>query len=88
MFLHEYIKPRGAAASLARLIDVDPPLISQWANGVRMTPADRCPAIERATLGKVTCEELRGDLAWKRVKRQGWKWHPDGKPLLDVTGAA
>lgn len=36
--------------------------IQQWRNaGV---PAEYCPIIERETGGKVTCEQLRPDMAW------------------------
>jgi DNA-binding transcriptional regulator YdaS (Cro superfamily) len=39
-------------------------LISQWRNGIRPIPAERCPAIERATGGVVRCEDLRPDVDW------------------------
>lgn len=39
-------------------------LVNQWANGVRQVPAERCPAIERATDGVVRCEDLRPDVDW------------------------
>ena len=39
-------------------------LVNQWANGVRQVPAERCPAIERATGGAVRCEDLRPDVEW------------------------
>lgn len=44
----------------------DPPISAQavhkWkSSGV---PAERCPAIERATGGKVVCEDLRADVDW------------------------
>lgn len=50
-------------SELARRIDVRPPTVHQWATGVRPVPSERCPQIERATGGLVTCEELRPDLA-------------------------
>ena len=50
--------------ALAREIGVTPVLVSQWANGVRRVPAERCPQIERATGGLVRCEELRPDVDW------------------------
>ncbi len=43
-------------------------LLSQWANGVRRTPAERCPAIERATGGLVRCEDLRPDVEWSVLR--------------------
>ena len=50
--------------ALAREIGVTPVLVSQWANGVRRVPAERCPQIERATGGAVRCEDLRPDVDW------------------------
>jgi DNA-binding transcriptional regulator YdaS (Cro superfamily) len=62
-----------------------PQLIWQWRTGERPVPMNRCPALEMATGGKVTCEELRPDLVWHRVKDRKWTWHPEGRPLIDVT---
>lgn len=53
---------RGRASSLARGVGVSPVTVHQWAAG-KQVPAARCPQIERATEGVVTCEELRPDLA-------------------------
>lgn len=36
--------------------------IQQWKK--TRVPAEYCPAIERATQGQVTCEELRPDVDW------------------------
>lgn len=47
--------------------------------------ADKCPEIERETLGAVPCEALRDDLAWVRIADAEWPWHPAGRPLLDVA---
>lgn len=54
----------GGQAKMARAINVSPPTVNQWCNGVRQVPAERCPAIERATGGTVRCEELRPDVDW------------------------
>ena len=84
MQLIDYINTqRGKAAELARAIGVHPVLIAQWC-GDRQVPANRCPDIERATAGQVTCEELRSDLAWVRFPDRSWSWNVGGKPLLDV----
>lgn len=66
MNLDDYLKGRGtgAAASLARRLGVSPVLISQWRNGVRQVPAERCLDIEKATGGVVRCEDLRPDVDW------------------------
>lgn len=53
----------------------------------RQTPADRCPAIERATAGKVTVEDLRPDIRWHRIPDPDWP-HPLGRPAIDVAAPA
>ena len=68
MKLHEYFSvPNRTQSELARAINVDPVLISQWTNGVRQVPAERCLEIELATNRLVTCEELRGDVKWSVI---------------------
>lgn len=62
--------PRGAASNLARAIGVSPVMVAQWLSGVKQVPAERCPAIERATGGKVRCEVLRPDVAWDVLRLQ------------------
>ena len=54
----------GGQAALARILGVKPPSVNQWVNGDRPVPAERCPDIEAATAGAVTCEELRPDINW------------------------
>jgi len=61
-------KERGRAASLGRELGIPSVLISQWANGTRQVPAERCPEIEKATAGIVTCEDLRPDVDWKYLR--------------------
>lgn len=69
MNLKSYVaKKRGMAALLGRAIDVTPVLISQWASGKRPVPAERCPEIEKATDGQVTCEEMRPDVDWPYLR--------------------
>lgn len=51
----------------------------------RETPADHCPGIERASSGKLPCEQLRPDVRWHRVPDSDWPWHPQGRPLIDVA---
>lgn len=51
----------GGQSSLARACGVSPQAVQQWvATGV--CPAKRAAQIERATWGKVRCEQLRPDL--------------------------
>jgi len=88
MDLQTYLRQsRGAIRKLALAIGVTPPFLSQCAVGARKTPGDRCTAIEQATAGAVTCEELRKDMAWVRITDPDWPWHPNGRPLLDLTAA-
>jgi DNA-binding transcriptional regulator YdaS (Cro superfamily) len=61
------IEALGSGAALASAI---PQYISQLLNGGRPIPAELCPAIERATGGKVRCEDLRPDVAWDVLRMQ------------------
>ena len=54
----------GGVTKLAKEVNVTPPAVSQWISGIRRVPAERCPAIERATGGAVRCEDLRPDVDW------------------------
>lgn len=76
MNLDEYLRqPNRTAKQLAETIGVPQALISQWRRKVRPVPAERCPAIERATNGAVTCEELRPDVDWAVLRaRQRPDW--------------
>ena len=71
MQLKTYVDQQyGLASELARALDVTPVLISQWANGVRPIPVERCTAIERATKRVVTRQDLRHDdwhLIWPEL---------------------
>lgn len=73
--------------ALARIIGITPGAVSQLLSGARPVPPDRCPAIERATGAKVTCEELRPDVRWQRVPDTDWP-HPGGRPCIDVAAPA
>lgn len=68
MQLIEYLSRPGEVARLASEIGVAPSVVSQWKNGVRNVPADRCPAVERATEGAVRCEDLRPDVDWAYLR--------------------
>lgn len=43
--------------------------VQQWR--VSGVPAERCPDIEAATNGEVTCEELRPDVNWAVLRKVG-----------------
>lgn len=90
MTLDEYLRSDGAltvaelrAAIGARSDDQ----VRQWQHGYagRLPSPENCAAIERATGGKVTCEELRPGEQWHRVRDRSWKWHPQGRPVVDVA---
>ena len=68
MDLKTYLGQRGVAQQLAQTVGVSPVIISQWKTGERQVPAERCPAIERATGGAVRCEDLRPDVDWAYLR--------------------
>jgi DNA-binding transcriptional regulator YdaS (Cro superfamily) len=73
MNLNDYLEAKESAASLSAKIGVTPVLVSQWRNGVRQIPIERCVAIERATEGAVTRQDLRPDdwhLIWPELARK------------------
>jgi DNA-binding transcriptional regulator YdaS (Cro superfamily) len=57
--------------ALADVAGVSPQAVSQWVSG--MVPAERCPAIERATHGAVRCEDLRPDVDWAVLRNSDCK---------------
>lgn len=67
MKLNDYIKTTTQSA-FAQLIGVSQGMVYQWINGIRPISAERCPAIEKATNGKVRCEELRPDVDWAYLR--------------------
>ena len=58
----------GGTKALADALSVQPPTVSEWVTGRRPVPPLRCPAIQRATKGKVTCEDLRPDVDWAYLR--------------------
>ena len=66
MDLKEYFdaEGRGAVTRLARHIGAPIPDVYRWSQGERPVPAHRCPAIESATSGAVTRQDLRPDDYW------------------------
>lgn len=61
----------GSAKKLAEILGVTSAAITQWKDG--RVPAERCPEIERATQGRVLCEELRHDVAWDVIRKNARK---------------
>ena len=71
-------------ARAATLVKMHEQYLYQCLTGRKTPPADRCPAIERALDGRVTCEDLRPDVRWHRVPDETWP-HPQGRPLIDAA---
>ena len=68
MDLKNYLEGRRAGKNLAGILGVSPVIISQWKTGAKQVPAERCPAIEKATGGVVRCEDLRPDVDWAYLR--------------------
>ena len=71
----------GGPTAVARMLGIKPPSVIGWHG---KPPPDRCPDIERATEGSVTCEEIRPDVRWIRVPDAEWP-HRAGRPCIDVA---
>lgn len=52
---------RGRSLRLANALGLSAPTISDWCTGKKAVPVERCVAIERATNGEVTRQDLRPD---------------------------
>jgi DNA-binding transcriptional regulator YdaS (Cro superfamily) len=78
------VRAAGGPSALAAALGVSSAAVSQWVAGVRQIPAERCPAIERATQGAVAVETLRADVQWSRIPDPAWP-HPAGRPVIDVA---
>lgn len=57
----------GSQTALAKELDVAPQVVNNWVRRGRV-PAEHCPAIERVTAGRVSCEELRPDVDWPYLR--------------------
>lgn len=83
--------PRGTAARLAARLGVSQVVVSQWVADVdpRPVPAKQRPGIEQFTEGAVPVEAYDDTgVHWVRVPDEGWPWHADGRPALDITKEA
>lgn len=74
-------------AEFARKLGLNADQVRQWRHQHedRRPSHTNCALIERITEGAVTCEDLRPDVPWKRIKDASWPWHPQGRPMVDVT---
>jgi DNA-binding transcriptional regulator YdaS (Cro superfamily) len=87
MLLTMLTNNHGLAAAIARESGLSRPYVWQCAAGRRRWPLTALPAIERATEGRVTVEQLRPDVRWHRVPDPAWP-HPQGRPCIDVAAPA
>lgn len=66
MNLIEYCAIRGNQSDLAKKTGISPAFINQIARGVRSVPVRLAAAIEKATNGEVTRQEMFPD-TWKEI---------------------
>lgn len=93
MDLNTYLDRKDAMSvpELARKACIPHPAqIHQWRNKSGQPPFRYpgyayCAAIEAATAGLCTCEELNPNLKWSRRADPNWPHHPQGRPLIDPT---
>lgn len=57
----------GSQAKLGQLIGVSQTGVASWLR-LKTIPVEHCPAIEKATAGRVTCEQLRPDYDWAYLR--------------------
>lgn len=79
--MSDVVQSLGGPTRVAKMLGIRPPSVIGWRGRI---PAQRCPAIERATAGAVTVEQLRPDVRWLRVPDPHWP-HPAGRPCIDVA---
>ena len=73
----------GGQSALASAIGLSQSHVWNWLARERV-PAEHCPAIERATLRKVRCEELRPDVDWACLREMARPWvHPTVRPSAE-----
>lgn len=70
-------------AGLARRLGVTKGAAHQWKKP-KSIPEVHCVVIERDSVAKATCEQLRDDIVWVRVPDPAWP-HPAGRPCIDVV---
>ncbi|NLZ11651.1 MAG: helix-turn-helix domain-containing protein [Alcaligenaceae bacterium] len=64
--INKAIQNLGSASELARKVGVTPQAVCFWRDGLRKIPAEKCSAIELATMGAVTRKDLRPD-DWHQI---------------------
>lgn len=91
MDLNAYLSRGGSerTTEFAGALGVNPDQVRQWryAHAGRVPSPENCVAIELASGGLVTVDELRDDKRWIRTTDPAWP-HPLGRPCLDVAAPA
>lgn len=79
--------PAPERAAVAQAVGLHEQYLYQCLTRRRVLPAEHAPAIERATSGKISVEQLRPDVRWVRVPDPNWP-HLQGRPCIDVAAPA
>lgn len=79
----DVIDELGGPSAVALMAGCKPPSVTEWRR--RGIPHGKCWVLEQRSGGRVPCERMRTDIVWYRVPDPEWPWHPDGRPLIDVT---
>lgn len=66
----------GSQAALAKRLGIVQSAVANW-RARSSVPAEYCPAIEAATDGKVTCEQLRPDVHWHVLRNTAFQGLPE-----------
>jgi DNA-binding transcriptional regulator YdaS (Cro superfamily) len=74
-------------AAVAQAVGLHEQYLYQCFTRRKPLPVRHAPAIERATEGMVTVEQMRPDVRWHRVPDPAWP-HPQGRPCIDVAAPA
>jgi len=67
--LSAIIKEAGGAATVASWFGISVISVYEWIKRGTV-PAERCPEIERLSLGRVLCEDLNDSVDWSFVRKQ------------------
>jgi DNA-binding transcriptional regulator YdaS (Cro superfamily) len=78
----------GSQVALASLLGVSKAAVNQWKDPGRKVPAEKCPAIEKATGGAVRCEDLRPDVAWGVLREQAPETPQDAQSQAERAAAS
>ncbi|WP_425536192.1 YdaS family helix-turn-helix protein [Chromobacterium vaccinii] len=69
-FIREVIRACGGASKIAEARGVLPSAVNNWPLR-RQIPADCCPSLEKLSLGRFRCEQMRPDVEWSVLRASG-----------------